>query len=84
MFWAAGQMKIAQVFTWQEAFAFGALISATDPVSVLACFKELDADADLNAVIFGESIFNDAIAIVMYDIVMTFGKGGQSVGMDIG
>jgi len=35
-------------------------------------------------VMFGESIFNDAIAIVMYNIVMTFGDGGKSVGVDIG
>lgn len=83
MFWICGQIHIAKAFTWQEAFAFGALISATDPVSVLACFKEMDADVHLNAIIFGESIFNDAIAIVMYNIVMTFGDGGQSVGYDI-
>lgn len=73
MFWAAGEMHLAHKFTWQEAFAFGSLISATDPVSVLACFKEMDADVDLYANIFGESIFNDAIAIVMYNIVMTSG-----------
>jgi sodium/hydrogen exchanger 8 len=84
MFWLAGKMHIAKPFNWQEAFAFGALISATDPVSVLACFKEMDADVDLYAVMFGESIFNDAIAIVMYNIVMTFGDGGKSVGVDIG
>ena len=84
MFWLAGKMHITKPFSWQEAFAFGALISATDPVSVLACFKEMDADVDLYAVMFGESIFNDAIAIVMYNIVMTFGDGGKSVGVDIG
>lgn len=50
---------------------------------MLACFKEMDADVHLNAIIFGESIFNDAIAIVMYNIVMTFGDGGQTVGYDI-
>ena len=44
----------------------------------------MDADVHLNAIIFGESIFNDAIAIVMYNIVMTFGSGGQTVWYDIG
>ena len=53
-------------FTWQEAFAFGSLTSATDPVSVLATFKEMDADENLFSLVFGESIFNDAVAIVMY------------------
>lgn len=84
MFWLCGQIGISKGFTWQEAFAFGALISATDPVSVLACFKEMDADVHLNAIIFGESIFNDAIAIVMYRIVLSFGEGGGSVWGDLG
>lgn len=53
-------------FTWKEAFAFGSLISATDPVSVLAIFKVMDADENLYSLVFGESIFNDAVAIVMY------------------
>lgn len=54
------------VFSFWESFAFSSLISATDPVSVLAIFKELNADINLYSYIFGESIFNDAIAIVMY------------------
>ena len=60
-------------FTMKESFAFGSLISATDPVSVLSIFKEMDADANLYAIVFGESIFNDAIGIVMYDTVLTLG-----------
>ncbi len=70
MFWLVGQTPIGPEFTWKEAFAFGSLISATDPVSVLAIFKEMDADHNLYSIIFGESIFNDAVAIVMYQIVM--------------
>lgn len=46
--------------------AFSSLISATDPVSVLSIFKEIGADINLYSLIFGESIFNDAIGIVMY------------------
>lgn len=83
MFWLAGEMHLAHKFTWQEAFAFGSLISATDPVSVLACFKEMDADVDLYANIFGESIFNDAIAIVMYNIVMTTAGTQDSFGEEM-
>lgn len=56
-------------FTFRECLAFGSLISATDPVAVLAIFKEMDADITLYSMIFGESIFNDAIAIVMYNTV---------------
>ena len=70
LFYAVGQTPLSPAFTWKEAFAFGSLISATDPVSVLAIFKEMDADVNLYAMVFGESIFNDAISIVMYQTVM--------------
>ena len=55
-----------QAFDMKESWVFGSLISATDPVSVLAIFKEMNADANLYSFIFGESIFNDAISIVLY------------------
>lgn len=68
-------------FTLQESFAFGSLISATDPVAVIAIFKELNADANLHAIVFGESIFNDAIGIVAYDTIKTIGK--ESMGEEL-
>ena len=74
-FYLVGQTNLSPEFTWKDSFAFGSLISATDPVSVLAIFKELDADVNLFAIVFGESIFNDAIAIVMYETVMMSGEG---------
>lgn len=83
MFWFFGELKWSKPFTWQEAFAFGSLISATDPVSVLAIFKEMDADVNLYSIIFGESIFNDAVAIVMYNIVMSAGQGDHTTGQEI-
>lgn len=49
-----------------ECFAFGAVVSATDPVSVLAIFKEMNANKVLYSLIFGESILNDALAITLY------------------
>jgi NhaP-type Na+/H+ or K+/H+ antiporter len=69
MFYFAGYLNLTPSFTAQESFAFGSLISSTDPVAVLAIFKEMDADITLYSIIFGESIFNDAIAIVMYRAV---------------
>jgi NhaP-type Na+/H+ or K+/H+ antiporter len=69
MFYGMGYIT-TPALSWQESFAFGSLISATDPVSVLAIFKEMDADETLNSIVFGESIFNDAIALVMYQAVM--------------
>ncbi|XLU43052.1 hypothetical protein S245_002969, partial [Arachis hypogaea] len=45
---------------------FGALISATDPVTVLSIFQELGTDVNLYALVFGESVLNDAMAISLY------------------
>lgn len=49
-----------------ECMMFGALISSTDPVTVLAIFQELGTDVNLYALVFGESVLNDAVAISLY------------------
>lgn len=49
---------------------FGALISATDPVAVIALFEEVGAPRRLITLIDGESIFNDATAIVLFNIIL--------------
>lgn len=51
----------------QESLAFGSLISATDPVTTLAIFQELKVESQLFYIIFGESVFNDAVAIVLFE-----------------
>lgn len=51
---------------------FGALISATDPVTVLAVFHDLRVDYDLYSLVFGESVLNDAVAIVLYRLAIMF------------
>ncbi|PIA37552.1 hypothetical protein AQUCO_03000254v1 [Aquilegia coerulea] len=49
-----------------ECLMFGALISATDPVTVLSIFQEFGTDMNLYALVFGESVLNDAMAISLY------------------
>ena len=48
------------------------MIAATDPITVLAIITDLQVDVDLYAFIFGESIFNDAVAIVLYRAVENY------------
>lgn len=60
------------------ALLFGALISATDPVAVIALFKEVKAPERLSLLMDAESLFNDATAIVMFGVVMTFIQAGGS------
>lgn len=78
IFYLTSKITQDQAFTLKESFAFGSFISATDPVSVLAIFKEMDADVNLYSIVFGESIMNDAIAITMYETVKEIGNDSSS------
>lgn len=50
------------------AFVFAALMSATDPVSVLSIFKSVGVNKRLAIVVEGESLFNDGMAVVLFQI----------------
>ncbi|XP_058113398.1 sodium/hydrogen exchanger 6 isoform X2 [Magnolia sinica] len=61
-----GVMFLMYRLPFVECLMFGALISATDPVTVLSIFQELGTDMNLYALVFGESVLNDAMAISLY------------------
>ncbi|XP_071481960.1 sodium/hydrogen exchanger 8-like [Diadema antillarum] len=65
-----GKAKVAYELTLVESFAFGSLISAVDPVATLAIFSALDVHPLLNMLVFGESILNDAVSIVLSNTVI--------------
>jgi monovalent cation:H+ antiporter, CPA1 family len=52
------------------ALLFGAIISATDPISVLAIFKDLAIAKRLSVIVEGESLFNDGTAVVLFQILL--------------
>jgi len=72
MLWGVGQVGLVVKMGLLECLVFGALISATDPVTVLAVFSKLKADNDLFSFVFGESVLNDAVAIVLYSALGNF------------
>ena len=61
------------------AMLFGALISATDPVAVIALFKEVGAPERLSMLMDSESLFNDASAIVIFGLVLAIIQTGDGV-----
>jgi monovalent cation:H+ antiporter, CPA1 family len=63
------------------ALLFGALISATDPVSVVATFRQLGAPADLSAIVEGESVLNDGTAVTLAAVLLTAAQTGH---LDVG
>lgn len=58
-----------------DAISVGATLSATDPVTILAIFNTYKVDPKLYTVIFGESILNDAIAIVIFETAQKYKTG---------
>uniref|UniRef100_A0A7N8XRS9 Sodium/hydrogen exchanger n=1 Tax=Mastacembelus armatus TaxID=205130 RepID=A0A7N8XRS9_9TELE len=73
--------QLTDKFYYTDCLFFGAIISATDPVTVLAIFNELHADGDLYALLFGESVMNDAVAIVLSSSIVAYQPSGANTHM---
>lgn len=68
MHWAAPWVGVH--LNWAEALLLGSILSATDPVAVIALFGQLGAPKRLTVLVEGESLFNDATAIVLSRIII--------------
>jgi len=81
----AGTLLAAFVTAWLSysllglplgaALVFGALISPTDPISVIAIFRELGVGKNLSMIMEAESLFNDGVAIVLFMFLVSFALG---------
>jgi monovalent cation:H+ antiporter, CPA1 family len=70
---AAGVLGVAISLPW--ALVFGALISPTDPVAVLATLKEVNVSEDLQIVMTGETLFNDGVGVVLFAVLVDAALG---------
>jgi CPA1 family monovalent cation:H+ antiporter len=66
---------------WAVAGLLGVMLSPTDPVSVLALFKEYGVARGLQTLVEGESVFNDGVAVVLYLIALEVIVGSGHVGL---
>lgn len=64
-----------------EAMSVGATLSATDPVTILAIFDTYKVEPKLYTLIFGESILNDAVAIVLFETAQKYKDGAETLGI---
>ncbi len=78
-----GTIIVGEIVAWVldmpllAALAFGALISATDPVAVIAFFRSLGVSKRLSLLVEGESLFNDGTAIVIFNLMVALAITGS-------
>jgi len=70
-------LHIATGLAWPAAILFGVLIAATDPVSIIATFKEAKVEGRLRLLVEAESLFNDSTAAVGFTVAVTLALGGN-------
>ena len=68
-------MRFLAGWEWAPAALFGALIAATDPVSVIAVFKEAGVHGRLRLLVEAESLLNDGTAAVLFGLVLAATQG---------
>ena len=85
-FWGVCRLLgIDMPLSW--ALVFGALITPTDPIAVLAMTKRTDLEPGLQAQLEGEALFNDGVAVVLFKALLAYavgaGAGGAAGQMDL-
>ena len=73
----ANTLHFVQDFSWKHALVFGAIISATDPIAVVAIFRSLGVPKRLSVLLEGESLLNDGTAIVFFILSLALVTGTE-------
>jgi CPA1 family monovalent cation:H+ antiporter len=76
-------MRYLSDWQWLGALAFGVLIAATDPVSVVATFREAKVQGRLLVLVEAESLFNDGTAAVAFGVVIAMAAGQQLTSLGV-
>jgi len=71
-------MHVLLGWSLASAFVFGILLTATDPVAVIATFKDVQVNERLRLLVEGESLLNDGVAAAAFLIALAFAAGGST------
>ncbi|HEX2760668.1 MAG TPA: cation:proton antiporter, partial [Rhizomicrobium sp.] len=71
----AGGMTVLLAWPFAAALVFGVLIAATDPVAVIAMFKDVGLKGRLRFLVESESLFNDGVAAVFFALALAVAQG---------
>jgi CPA1 family monovalent cation:H+ antiporter len=72
---SAAGMHFAAGWSWEAALVFGALIAATDPVSVIETFRDGGVQGRLRLLMEAESLLNDGTAVVAFGLAAAWAEG---------
>lgn len=81
MLGVAGVLHLVTGLNLQTALLFGAMVSATDPVSVIALFRQIGIDKRLTTILEGESLFNDGTAVVLFQLMLGIVVSGAAISL---
>ncbi|MFM7423836.1 MAG: cation:proton antiporter [Elainella sp.] len=73
----AAILKLALGLDWVPALLLGTILAITDTVSVIALFKEVSVPSRLITIVEGESLFNDGVALVLFNLILLSASRGN-------
>jgi CPA1 family monovalent cation:H+ antiporter len=75
---ASGMLPGMTPVSWPAALVFGGIIAATDPVAVVALFRQVAAPRQLEVLVETESLLNDGTSIVLLSLVLSYLAGAET------
>jgi CPA1 family monovalent cation:H+ antiporter len=78
-FAVAWGLTLTHELPFEGALIVGASLAATDPIAVIALFRQVQVPEELQAIVEGESLFNDGLAVVLYVIAVGVSMGHHGV-----